>query len=113
MTASDAHLIATPDVLLAYHRGGPDDGVPVLLTHGFPDDPSTWDAVAPHLHAAGFRTFAPYTRGFGETRIRPGAERTGEVAALAADVLAFADALGVERFAVVGHDWGARAAYAV
>jgi pimeloyl-ACP methyl ester carboxylesterase len=98
---------------VAYLERGPRDGVPVLLVHGFPDDARTWDRVAPALAAAGYRTLAPYVRGFGPTRFADGgSSRTGEVAALGRDVLAFADALGLRAFHYVGHDWGARAGYA-
>ena len=104
--------VATPELEIAYRERGPRDGPPVLLVHGFPDDARTWDRVAPALAGAGYRTLAPFVRGFGPTRFAPGAERTGETAALARDVLAFADALGLRAFHYVGHDWGARAGYA-
>lgn len=106
-------LTATTPVLdIGYEAGGPPDGFPVVLLHGWPDDVRTWDAIVPALRAAGFRTLVPYLRGFGPTRFR-GAEipRSGQLAAFGADVLQFADALGLRRFAVIGHDWGARAAY--
>ncbi len=112
MTA-ERRVVTTPDLHVAYDERGPRDGVPVLLVHGFPDDAQTWDRVATALAADGYRTLAPFVRGFGPTRfVDPGIQRTGEVAALARDVLALADALGIERFHVVGHDWGARAGYA-
>ncbi|AMB43951.1 alpha/beta hydrolase [Methylobacterium sp. AMS5] len=106
------HTATTPLLDIAYEVGGPPDGFPVLLLHGWPDDIRTWDAIVPTLHAAGFRTFAPYLRGFGPTRFR-GADipRSGQLAALGADLLDLADALNLDRFAVVGHDWGARASY--
>jgi pimeloyl-ACP methyl ester carboxylesterase len=108
----DEHRVATtPDLHIAYVERGPRDGAPVLLVHGFPDDARTWDAVAADLADAGYRTIAPFVRGFGPTRFARGAVKTGEIAALARDVLAFADALEIERFHLVGHDWGARAAY--
>jgi pimeloyl-ACP methyl ester carboxylesterase len=68
--------------------------------------------VAPELHAAGYRTYAPYLRGCGPTRFEGApVQRSGQLSALGADLIAFAEALGLDRFAVVGHDWGARAAY--
>ncbi len=97
----------------AYIERGPAAGPAVVFVHGFPDDARTWDAVATELAADGYRTFAPFVRGFGSTRLLPGAPRTGETAALARDILEFADALGLERFHLVGHDWGARASYAL
>jgi pimeloyl-ACP methyl ester carboxylesterase len=108
------HRIATPLLDMAYETGGPADGMPVLLLHGWPDDANGWKGVAPLMHAAGFRTFAPWWRGHGETRFHSSdTMRDGRSVALACDVLDFADALGLDRFAVAGHDWGGRAAYAL
>jgi len=104
--------VATPVLDVAVEVSGPEAGKPVILLHGWPDDVRTWDGVLPFLHRAGRRTFAPYLRGFGPTRFRArGAMRSGQLAALGQDVLDLASALGLDRFAVVGHDWGARAAY--
>jgi pimeloyl-ACP methyl ester carboxylesterase len=108
-----ANNVRTAALDCAYLERGPADGAPVVLVHGFPDDASTWDPVAAALAADGRRTLAPFVRGFGPTRIRPGASRSGEIAVLARDVLAFADALGLQRFDFIGHDWGARAGYAL
>jgi len=105
---------AATDVLdIAYEEGGPAAEAPVvLLLHGWPDDIRGWRGVAPRLHASGFRTIAPYLRGFGPTRFRsPETRRDGRGVALAHDAIALMDALGITRFAVVGHDWGARVAY--
>lgn len=109
---TNLHRAPTPRLDIAYETGGPPDGFPVLLLHGWPDDVRTWDGVVPALHAAGFRTVTPYLRGFGPTRFRGEAcPRSGQLAALGADLLDLTDALGLGRFAVIGHDWGARAAY--
>jgi pimeloyl-ACP methyl ester carboxylesterase len=97
----------------AYFEHGPQTGVPVLLVHGFPDDARTWDLLAPAIAETGYRTIAPFLRGFGPTRLDPGEPRSGEIAALARDALALADALGLRRFHFVGHDWGARIGYAL
>lgn len=103
---------ATRTLRIAYRAGGPQDGRPVILLHGWPDDATTWDAIAPDLHQVGRRTFAPFLRGFGPTRFQSDlTPRSGEIAAMAQDVLDFADALGLGRFGVAGHDWGARIAY--
>src|SRR5579871_3873552 len=53
---------------IAYEERGPGTGFPVLLLHGFPYDPRAFDAVAPALAAAGYRTITPWLRGYGETR---------------------------------------------
>ncbi|WP_294395564.1 alpha/beta hydrolase [uncultured Sphingomonas sp.] len=104
--------ISTALLDIAYESGGPEDGLPVVLLHGWPDDALGWRRVAARLHAAGFRTYAPWLRGHGETRFRSADTfRDGRAVALAQDALDFADALGLEGFAVAGHDWGARTAY--
>jgi pimeloyl-ACP methyl ester carboxylesterase len=108
-----ANSVRTTALNCAYLESGPAAGPPVMLVHGFPDDARTWDAVAPALAADGFRTIAPFVRGFGPTQLLPGAARSGEIAALARDVLELADALGLQRFHYIGHDWGARAGYAL
>jgi pimeloyl-ACP methyl ester carboxylesterase len=112
--ADRTRSVSTPLLEIAYEDEGPRDGPCVILLHGWPDDVRTWDAVAPALQAAGYRTIAPYLRGFGPTLFKdPDTTRSGQLAALAADVLDLADALRIDRFVVVGHDWGARAAYIV
>ncbi len=99
---------------LAYETWGASDGFPTLLLHGFPDDARSWNAVAEGLTKAGHRVIAPYLRGFGPTRfLEEATPRSGQLAALTTDVLELTEALGLERFALVGHDWGARAAQAV
>ncbi len=85
---------------------GPDDGPAVILLHGFPQTASCWRHELPVLAAAGYRVLAPDQRGYS-----PGARPTGVAAyhteELTADVLGLADALAIDRFHVVGHDWGA------
>ncbi len=107
--------VATTDHLdIAYAEGGPADGPPVLLLHGWPDDASTWDAVGRSLNDGGFRTLAPTLRGFGETRFRSaGTRRTGNSGVLALDAIALMDTLGIKRFMVAGHDWGSNTAEAL
>jgi len=97
---------------IAYLDEGPADGAPVLLLHGWPDDVRTWRGVLPRLHATGRRTIVPYLRGFGATRFHSDATfRDGRGVALTQDAVDLLDVLRIERFAVVGHDWGARSAY--
>lgn len=104
--------IQTKFLDVAFEQEGRPSDPPVILLHGWPDDVRTWDRIVPRLTAAGFRTIAPYLRGFGPTRFRSGSTlRSGQIAALGADLIEMAQALGLERFALVGHDWGARAAY--
>jgi pimeloyl-ACP methyl ester carboxylesterase len=105
----------TTDLLeISYEDTGPADGPPVLLLHGWPDSPRCWQDVAPRLNAAGLRTVMPALRGFAPTRFRdPDIPRTAQIVALAQDALDLLDRLGLDRVAVVGHDWGARAGYAL
>lgn len=106
------HQATTALLDIAYETSGPADGPPVLLLHGWPDDIRTFDHVAPALQAAGYRTIAPYLRGFGPTRFLSDATmRSGQIAAMAQDAIELMDLLHIGRFAIVGHDWGARIAY--
>ena len=105
-------IVETELLKITFEVGGPEDGRPLLLLHGWPDDVRGWGLVAPLLHARGWRTVTPYLRGFGPTRFRLDETlRDGRGVALAQDALDLADALELETFAVAGHDWGARAAY--
>ncbi|MFI0485134.1 alpha/beta fold hydrolase [Actinomadura sp. 9N215] len=93
-----------------YLAAGPADAPLVLLLHGFPDSAHTWRHLLPELATAGFRAVAPFMRGYAPTSVpEDGAYQTG---ALAADAVALHEALGGGPDAVViGHDWGAFAAY--
>ncbi|MBI2772624.1 MAG: alpha/beta hydrolase [Burkholderiales bacterium] len=99
---------------IAYHEAGPAGGPPVFLMHGFPYDIHAYAEVAPILAAAGCRVIVPYLRGYGATRFRSDTTpRSGEQAALGADLLALMDALQVPRAVLAGYDWGGRAACVV
>ena len=99
---------------IAYYETGTADGPPVLLMHGFPYDIHSYVEVAPMLAAAGCRVVVPYLRGYGGTRFLSAATpRSGEQAALGADLLALLDALEIPRALLAGYDWGGRAACVV
>ena len=103
--------LRTPTLEIAYEESGPAEGRPVVLLHGFPDDVHAYAGVAPPLAAAGWRVLVPYLRGYGPTRfLDPLTPRSGQQAALGHDLLNFLDALGLERAALAGYDWGGRAA---
>ncbi len=92
----------------------PSSDRPVLLLHGWPDDASTWDDVAPAIAAAGHRVIIPSLRGFGNSRFLDSeAPRTANPGIHAMDMIALLNALGVEKLAVVGHDWGSNIAEAL
>ena len=96
---------------VAYYEAGPASGPAVILLHGFPYDIHSYVDVAPRLAAQGVRVIVPYLRGFGATRFRdPAALRSGEQAALGADVIALMDAIGIPHAILAGHNWGGRAA---
>ena len=103
--------VQTPVLSVGYEDNGNPRGFPVILLHGFPDDARAYDEVVPPLTKAGYRALVPYLRGYGPTRFRDSAvPRMAEQAAIGQDVIDFADALRLPRFAVAGYDWGGRAA---
>ena len=96
---------------VAYYEAGPADGPAVVLLHGFPYDIHSYVDVAPMLAARGCRTIVPYLRGYGPTRFREeSTPRSGEQAAIGADLIALIDALDISRAVFAGYDWGGRAA---
>jgi len=102
--------VRTDTLEVAFEAHGPPDGPPVILLHGFPDDPRTWDGVVA-LADPSWRLLVPWLRGYGATRfLRADTPRSGQQAALGADLLGFMDALGLKRATLVGYDWGGRAA---
>ena len=103
--------IQTPTLDIAYQAHGPADGPSVVLLHGFPYAPDAYAEIAPALAAEGKHVIVPYLRGYGPTRFRdPATPRSGQQAALGADLRDLIDALGLHRPVVAGYDWGGRAA---
>jgi pimeloyl-ACP methyl ester carboxylesterase len=108
---SNVKFAQTPVLNIGYEESGDASGFPVILLHGFPYDVRSWDGVTPLLAEAGYRVLAPYLRGYGPTSFRdPAAPRMAEQAAIAQDVVDFAQALGIQEYALAGFDWGNRAA---
>lgn len=91
---------------------GPADGRAVLLLHGFPESAREWDRQLTALAAFGYRAVAVDQRGY-SPGVRPTAPADYARAVVAGDVLAILDALGWDRVDLVGHDWGASAAWDV
>jgi len=103
--------VTTDFLEVAYWDSGPADALPVILLHGFPYDPHCYDEVARQVNAAGFRTIAPYLRGYGPTRfLSAKTPRSGQQAALADDLRQLLVALNIGKAVVAGYDWGGRAA---
>jgi pimeloyl-ACP methyl ester carboxylesterase len=103
--------IATNLLDVTYDEQGDSAGWPVILLHGFPYDIHAYDEVTPRLTAKGARVITPYLRGYGPTRFLDSTTlRSGQQAALGADLLALLDALQIERAVLGGYDWGGRAA---
>jgi pimeloyl-ACP methyl ester carboxylesterase len=92
-------------------EAGPARGPLALCLHGFPDSAHTWRNLLPALADAGFHAVAPFMRGYAPTGLP--ADGVYSVGALAADAHVLHDVLGADANAVlIGHDWGAEAAYA-
>lgn len=109
-----SHSLRTAVLEIGYLECGPGDGPPAILLHGWPSDVHDWDAVAEGLAGAGHRVLVPWLRGFGPTRFLDKATpRSGQQAAVGADLRDFMDALGIDNALLAGYDWGGRAACVV
>ena len=106
-------FLDTPALRIAFEEHGPVQGPAVILLHGFPYSVRAYDAVTPALADAGCRVIVPHLRGFGSTRLHAHTPRSGQQAALGADLLALMDALALPRAVLAGYDWGGRAACVV
>jgi pimeloyl-ACP methyl ester carboxylesterase len=96
---------------VGYAEAGPADGPAVILLHGWPYDIHSFAEVTPLLASRGYRVIVPFVRGYGTTRfLSDDTLRNGQQAAVAADVIAHMDALGIEKAILGGFDWGARSA---
>src|SRR4051812_11472879 len=96
---------------VGYVEAGPANGPAVVLLHGWPYDIHSFVDVAPRLASAGYRVLVPHLRGYGTTRfLSSDAMRNGQPAAVALDIVAFMDALGIGKAPLAGFDWGARTA---
>ncbi|MBX3560506.1 MAG: alpha/beta hydrolase [Sphingomonas sp.] len=109
MTLSEARLALPTGVTLNVQTGGARGGEPILFLHGFPESHRTWRAVAPALAADHF-IVAPDQRGFGASD-RPEGVEAYATDRILEDLIALADALALERFTLVGHDWGGAVAW--
>ena len=103
--------VNTTRLRVAYYEAGPVDGQVVLLLHGWPYDIHSYVDVAPSLANHGYRVIVPYLRGNGPTTfLQKDNFRSGEQAALGADIIELMDALRIPKAIFAGYDWGGRGA---
>jgi pimeloyl-ACP methyl ester carboxylesterase len=91
---------------------GPPEAEAIILLHGYPQSSASWRSVSPGLAAAGYRVLAPDQRGY-SPGARPTDRRAYVITELVGDILALADQAGIDRFHLVGHDWGGAVAWAL
>ena len=103
------HVVTGP-LDVSYAEIGPKDGEPLILLHGWPYDIHSYGPVASLLDDGNRRILIPYLRGHGPTASLDDAGRSGQQAAIGADVVEFMDALDIDRAVLAGFDWGGRAA---
>ncbi len=93
------------EVTLSVHLAGPEDGLPVLLLHGWPELALSWASQIEALAGAGYRVIAPDNRGFGASDAPRDVAAYG-IDRLVGDISGLLDALGHDRAVIAGHDWG-------
>ena len=109
-SVQEVKIVNTNFLAIAYEEYGSEADFPIILVHGFPYDVRSFDGAVGPLVRAGYRVLLPYIRGYGQTRfLDSDTPRMAEQAAIAQDLIDFADALNLDRFAAAGFDWGNRA----
>lgn len=108
--AEEPVRVATRGLAFDVRVGGPPDGVPVVLLHGFPQHSGMWSQLVPLLWTAGLRTIAPDQRGY-SPGARPSDVDAYGILECMADVESIMDSLDVAQAHVIGHDFGALAAW--
>lgn len=84
---------------------GNNQDIPVILLHGFPESSVMWKRLMSDLNKIGYYTIAPDQRGY-SYGARPNEISQYQISHLANDVITMADALGIHKFHLIGHDWG-------
>lgn len=105
-------LVEAGDVTFSVHEAGPEDGLPLLMLHGWPELAFSWAPVVPALTEAGCRLVMPDLKGFGGSS-KPSDPEAYGMARLTGDFRALLDALGVAKAVYVGHDWGGAIVWAM
>ena len=104
--------IEVGDFVFDARVAGPPDGPAVFLLHGFPSTSDQWRGQIPVLAAAGYHVVAPDQRGY-SAGARPPEVEDYSLELIAGDLVGMADALGIDRFHVVGHDFGGAATWVI
>lgn len=112
MSSTSTYEIPVGDLTFDVLISGPDDGIPLVALHGFPESAASWGKVTPLLTAAGYRVIAPNQRGY-SAGARPEGVDAYKIEQLVADVVGLLDALGLSDAHLVGHDWGSAVAWQV
>lgn len=112
MSSTSTYEIPVGDLTFDVLISGPDDGIPLVALHGFPESAASWGKVTPLLTAAGYRVIAPNQRGY-SAGARPEGVDAYKIEHLVADVVGLLDALSLSDAHLVGHDWGSAVAWQV
>lgn len=112
MSSTSTYEIPVGDLTFDVLISGPDDGIPLVALHGFPESAASWGRLTPLLTAAGYRVIAPNQRGY-SAGARPEGVDAYKIEHLVADVVGLLDALGLSDAHLVGHDWGSAVAWQV
>jgi len=112
MSSTSTYEIPVGDLTFDVLISGPDDGIPLVALHGFPESAASWGKVTLLLTAAGYRVIAPNQRGY-SAGARPEGVDAYKIEHLVADVVGLLDALGLSDAHLVGHDWGSAVAWQV
>jgi pimeloyl-ACP methyl ester carboxylesterase len=102
MKAGRRRRVALPGVEISLLEAGQASGDPVVLLHGWPQHGHMWRHLIGEL-APDYRLLVPDLRGFGRSQAPRGDYRKH---VFCDDLVALLDAEGIERAAIVGHDWG-------
>lgn len=101
----EPRVIEANGTAFSVHVAGPEDGVPALLLHGWPELAFSWAKMVPALTDAGLKLHMPDLKGFGRTA-GPDDREAYSMTALTGDMAALIDALGLDKVVMIGHDWG-------
>ena len=96
---------------LAVWDSGPKDAPVLIFLHGFPESHRSWRHQIRHFSKT-YRCIAPDQRGYGQSS-KPQDVASYTADKLVTDIFQLADALGIEQFTIVGHDWGGAIAWPI